>query len=252
MIKINIGGNNTENPDNSESDDSGSDEKDTKPSTDTTPDTAETPDTDTTTGSDTTSSSDASSSTVVINDEQVAEAASVYTATSKKGAQPIIGTSIGWDYLDYEFAKAIEFAGADEQALLYINLNGTYTIPASAISKVAGKNVLLNIIVDSNIVVNIDAMSLDALEDATDITFATAKNADGAYSFKVRSQNVNIDKNITVFYKVGVANTVGTSVLNFVNSDQSLLAFRTSPVYENGFAAFTTPLVNANYLLTVN
>jgi hypothetical protein len=202
--------------------------------------------------SDSDSSSGGSSSVVVIDDEQVAGAASVSDATSKKGAQPIIGTSIGWDSLDYELAKSIELAGADTQALLYINLNGTDIIPASAISKVAGKNVLLNIIVDSNIVVNIDALSLNALEDTTDITFATAKNTDGTYAFNVRSQNVNLDKNIAVFYNAGITNVAGTSNLNFVNADQSLVEFRNSTVYENGFAAFVTPLVNANYILTIN
>jgi hypothetical protein len=47
---------------------------------------------------------------------------------------------------------------------------------------------------------------------------------------------------------MGLDKVGSESVLNFVNQDESLVEFRTSSIYTNGFGVYETPLVNANYI----
>jgi hypothetical protein len=150
-----------------------------------------------------------------------------------------------------EVSKSIaSVAGTSEEAVVAVNLNGSGTVPAAAISEIAGKDVILNLTVSANTSVNINGGSLSA-SDVGDIKLSAGTDAAGNATLSVRSDNSNIEKSIDVFYKVGGTKVGGNAVLNFVNADGSLIEFRTSIVYDNGYAAFTTPLVSANYKMTL-
>jgi hypothetical protein len=172
--------------------------------------------------------------------------------------QPTIGNSTGWDSLANAVDKAITDAVANAAitatatttAVVNINLNGVDTVPATAINAIAGKDVVLSLSVDAKTLVTIDGSQLTAA-DVADVKLVSGKASDGSATLNVRTGNVNIEKSIVVYSNIG-ADKVGSEVsLYFVNADQSLVEFRTSPVYENGYAAFNTPLVNANYKIAV-
>jgi peroxiredoxin len=100
--------------------------------------------------------------------------------------------------------------------------------------------------VDKNTFVTIDESRITSA-DASEVKLISGKNADGSETVGVRSQNTDMGKTIVIFRYVGLDKVGSNTVLFFENADKSLLEFRTSPVYENGFAAFEVPFVNANY-----
>jgi hypothetical protein len=184
-------------------------------------------------------------------------------------SQPTIGDSKGWDSVANEVEKAIaqaalaSIATATNNAtdttspqtnaapvVVNINMNGTDTVPATAISAIAGKEVVLGLSVNANTLVTIAGSQLTE-SDVADIKLVPGKSEDGSATLDVRSDNVNIEKNIVVYSNIGINQVGKEAILNFVNSDKSLVEFRKSLVYENGFAAFVTPLVNANYKITI-
>jgi hypothetical protein len=191
------------------------------------------------------SSSDESNS----SDDEASSSSSSVAATPVK--QPTIGTSKGWSAVSSEVDKAIAklTAGDTTPAIVSVNLNGVETIPATAISAIAGKNVVLSIVADANTLITIDGSQLTAL-DASDVKLISKKDADGKTTLNVRTQNLNLEKSIVVYSNVGIDKAGSVATLYFENADNSLLEFRTSPVFENGYAAFITPFVNANYIIS--
>jgi surface protein len=166
-------------------------------------------------------------------------------------SEPIIGTSKGWNSLSSEIDNAIASATAtDTTAIVNINLNGTDTIPATAITAIAGKNVILALVVDANTLVTIDGSQLTTA-DVSEVKLVSGKTADGNATLNVRADNLDLQKNIVVYSYIGIDKVGSEAILNFVDVDQSLIEFRTSHVADNGFVAFVTHLVNANYEITV-
>jgi hypothetical protein len=194
------------------------------------------------------SSSDESNYTS--SDDGASSSSSSVVATPVK--QPTIGTSKGWSAISSEVDKAIAklTAGDTTPAIVSVNLNGVETIPATAISAIAGKNVILSIFADANTLITIDGSQLTAL-DASDVKLISKKDADGKTALNVRTQNLNLEKSIVVYSNVGIDKAGSVATLYFENADKSLLEFRTSPVFENGYAAFITPFVNANYKISI-
>jgi hypothetical protein len=88
-------------------------------------------------------------------------------------------------------------------------------------------------------------------EDASDIKLISGKTADGDATLNVRSQNLDLTKTIVVYNFMGLDKVGSETALYFVNLDDSLVEFRNSPVYDNGFVAYETSLVNANYKMKV-
>jgi hypothetical protein len=154
--------------------------------------------------------------------------------------EPIVEDSKGWDSFDEKLEKAVA------KGIVNVDLNGTDTIPAKVIRTIAEKNVTMAVKVDKNTLVTIDGSKITPAE-ASEIKLISIKNADGSELVGVRSQNADIEKSIVIFRNMGLENVGSSAVLYFENADKSLLEFRTSPVYENGFAAFEVPFVNANY-----
>jgi hypothetical protein len=188
-------------------------------------------------------------------EEESSSSASTSEATTP---QPAIGNSIGWGSLTNVVDKAITDAVANATttaiatttAVVNINLNGVDTVPATAINAIAGKDVVLSLSVDTNTLVTIDGSQLTAA-DVSDVKLVSGKSTEGNTTLNVRAGNSNIEKSIVVYSNIGVDKVGSEVVLYFVNEDQSLVEFRTSPVYENGYAAFTTPLVSANYKIAI-
>jgi hypothetical protein len=198
-------------------------------------------------------SSDDSNSASSGTEEESSSSTSTSEATTP---QPTIGNSTGWDSLANAVDKAITDAVANAAttatttAVVNIKLNGVDTVPATAINAIAGKDVVLSLSVDTNTLVTIDGGQLTAA-DVSDVKLVSGKSTDGNTTLNVRAGNANVEKSIVVYSKIG-ADKVGKEVsLYFVNADQSLVEFRTSPVYENGYAAFNIPLVGANYKIAV-
>jgi hypothetical protein len=129
-------------------------------------------------------------------------------------------------------------------------LKNVDTISSEAISAIAGKNVILSILADSETLVTIDGSKLTTV-DISDANLVTGTSTDGNKTINVRSQNLELEKNIVIYKFMGLDKVGKATTLNFVNPDESLIEFRTSPVYENGYAAYITPFVNANYKITV-
>jgi hypothetical protein len=183
-------------------------------------------------------------------------------APEEETPQPSIGNSTGWDSLASEVDNAIAEAVANAAttatdsttatttAVVNIKLNGIDTVPATAIEAIAGKDVVLSLSVDTNTLVAIDGSQLTS-DDVSDLKLVSSTSEDGNSTLNVRAGNSNIEKSIVVYSKIGADKVGSEVVLYFVNEDQSLVEFRTSPVYENGYAAFTTPLVSANYKIAI-
>jgi hypothetical protein len=183
------------------------------------------------------------------DDEESSSSSSVVVTTVK---QPTIGTSKGWSAISGEVDKAIAklTAGDTTPAVVSVNLNGVETIPATAISAISGKNVVLSIIADESTLITIDGSQLTTL-DASDVKLISKKDTDGKTMLNVRTQNLNLEKNMVVYSNVGIDKMGSIVTLYFENADKSLLEFRTSPVFDNGYAAFITPFVNANYKISI-
>jgi hypothetical protein len=174
--------------------------------------------------------------------------------------EPIVEDSKGWDSFEDKVEKAIENAVVENstdgtevaQAPVVVNvdLNGTDTIPEKVISTIAEKNVTIAVKVDKNTLVTIDGSKITPAE-ASEVKLISSRDDDGSESVGVRSQNVDIEKSIVIYKSVGLDKVGSSTVLYFENADKSLIEFRTSPVYENGFAAFEVPFVNANYKVLV-
>jgi hypothetical protein len=139
---------------------------------------------------------------------------------------------------------------AEAPSVVNFNLYGKDTIPAATMTAIAGKNVTLSVAVDANTLVTIDGNQL-ALSDASAVKLISGSAADGKASLSVRSNNLDTQKTVTIYYYFGADKAGSQAALYFVNGDNSLLEFRTSAVYENGYAAFTAPLVNANYEISL-
>jgi hypothetical protein len=189
------------------------------------------------------------------------EKTEIAPASTVVSNEPIVEDSKGWDSFEDKVEKAIENAlienavvenstdgteMAQAPVVVNVDLNGTDTIPAKVISTIAEKNVTMAVKVDKNTLVTIDGSKITPAE-TSEVKLISSKNADGSETVGVRSQNVDIEKNIVIYRNVGLENVGSSTVLYFENADKSLLEFRTSPVYENGFAAFEVPFVNANY-----
>jgi hypothetical protein len=142
-----------------------------------------------------------------------------------------------------------ESTDTTEPAVVSVILNNVDTVPTEVISAIAGKNVILSVIIDSETLINIDGSNLTTA-DTADVRLVAGTAADGSKTLNVRSQNLDLQKNIAIFKYMGLDKVGSESVLNFVNTDGSLVEFRTSPIYPNGFGVFEIPLANANYKMT--
>jgi hypothetical protein len=158
--------------------------------------------------------------------------------------EPVVEDSKGWDSFEDKVEKAIE------KGIVNVDLNGTDTIPEKVISTIAENNVTMAVKVDKNTLVTIDGSKITPAE-ASQVKLISSKDDDGSESVGVRSQNVDIEKSIVIFRNMGLDKVGNSTALYFENADKSLLEFRTSPVYENGFAAFEVPFVNANYKVAI-
>jgi hypothetical protein len=98
--------------------------------------------------------------------------------------------------------------------------------------------------------VTIDGSQLTSA-NVSEVKLTTGKAADGKASLSVRADNVDLQKSIIVYTYIGLDKVGSSAALYFVNADKSLMEFRTSPVYENGYAAFVTTFVNADYKIAI-
>jgi hypothetical protein len=170
----------------------------------------------------------------------------VNSTISGNAGKAMVFTSIASDT-----EKAIANAAlTGTQAIVNVRLNGIDTIPATAITAIAGKDVTLALSVNANTLVTMEGSQFTS-EDASDIKLISGKDEDGNATLNVRSKNLDLQKNIVVYNFMGLDKIGSETALYFVNLDGSLVEFRNSPVYDNGFVAYITPLVNANYKMEV-
>jgi hypothetical protein len=149
----------------------------------------------------------------------------------------------GYSYYDIQigyvyYQSMVKFYGTDILALSYSDCVKS--------SQQQTEDSIIVLEVDKNTFVTIDGSKITSSE-ASEVKLISGKNADGSETVGVRSQNTDMGKTIVIFRYVGLDKVGSNTVLFFENADKSLLEFRTSPVYENGFAAFEVPFVNANY-----
>jgi hypothetical protein len=158
-----------------------------------------------------------------------------------------VNTSVAFESIADKTDKIISDAAATgTPAVVNVSMNNTDTIPATAITAIAGKDVTLALSIDTNTLVTMEGSQFTAA-DASDIKLISGKTPDGNATLNVRSQNLDLQKNIVIFNYMGLDKVGSETTLYFVNLDGSLVEFRNSPVYDNGFVAYGTPLVNANY-----
>lgn len=158
-----------------------------------------------------------------------------------------IGNSEGWAGLSSEVNKALEKVTDESMpAVVTVNLNGVTMIPVSALKTFAGKNIIVSFMTKEGTVINVNGNTLDT-EAPGNISFTTKYDVSGNVSVKIRNSSADITKSITVFQRVN--NGTEEAVLNFVNGDSTLIPFRNSIIYSNGYAVFEIPFVNADYII---
>lgn len=91
----------------------------------------------------------------------------------------------------------------------------------------------------------IDAAVANAATGTASIS--TVADKEGNANLQIRNTAADISKSIVIFQKAKPGMEEAT--LYFVDADGTLIPFRKSIVYENGYLAFETPFVNANYVI---
>lgn len=193
------------------------------------------PGSDSSSGSGSGSSSSSSSSAPAAATEPVKEV-------------PTVGNTKGWEALNTEIDAAVANAatGTVSEAVINVNLNGASEIPAAVLQQIAGKEVTVSFATGEDVIVNIFGDSLDAAATGT-ASISTVADKEGNANLQIRNTAADISKSIVIFQKAKPGMEEAT--LYFVDADGTLIPFRKSIVYENGYLAFETPFVNANYVI---
>ena len=159
-----------------------------------------------------------------------------------------VGNTKGWEALNTEIDAAVANAatGTVSEAVINVNLNGASEIPAAVLQQIAGKEVTVSFATGENVIVNISGDSLDAAATGT-ASISTVADKEGNANLQIRNTAADISKSIVIFQKAKPGMEEAT--LYFVDADGTLIPFRKSIVYENGYLAFETPFVNANYVI---
>ena len=161
---------------------------------------------------------------------------------------PTVGNTKGWEALNTEIDAAVTNAatGTVSKAVINVNLNGASEIPAAVLQQIAGKEVTVSFATGEDVIVNISGDSLDAAATGT-ASISTVADKEGNANLQIRNTAADISKSIVIFQKAKPGMEEAT--LYFVDADGTLIPFRKSIVYENGYLAFETPFVNANYVI---
>lgn len=161
---------------------------------------------------------------------------------------PTVGNTKGWEALNTEIDAAVANAatGTVSEAVINVNLNGASEIPAAVLQQIAGKEVTVSFATGEDVIVNISGDSLDAAATGT-ASISTVADKEGNANLQIRNTAADISKSIVIFQKAKPGMEEAT--LYFVDADGTLIPFRKSIVYENGYLAFETPFVNANYVI---
>ena len=127
-----------------------------------------------------------------------------------------------------------------------MNMNRASEIPVAVLQQMAGKDVTVSFAAANNVIVNISGTSLD--ETVTGAAgIASALDKEKNTLVQIRNAAVDMTKTITIFQKAKEGTTEAT--LYFIDEDGTLIPFRKSVVYVNGYVAFEVPFVNANYVV---
>jgi hypothetical protein len=174
------------------------------------------------------------------------------SSTTTTESQPTVGSSSGWSAIDSEISKVIsQPVTTDAVRALNVKLSNSDFIPASALKAVASSNVILSANIANDTVINIDGSQID--DSAASYTrFTSEETPNGETSLIVNTAGKDVTKNITIFKKMKPEDIGKIITLYFIDENGNRIPFRVSYVYENGYAAFETPFVHANYVITVD
>jgi hypothetical protein len=174
------------------------------------------------------------------------------SSTTTTESQPTVGSSSGWSAIDSEISKVIsQPVTTDAVRALNVKLSNSDFIPASALKAVASSNVILSANIANDTVINIDGSQID--DSAASYTrFTSEETPNGETSITVNTAGKDVTKNITIFKKMKPEDIGKIITLYFIDENGNRIPFRVSYVYENGYAAFETPFVHANYVITVD
>ena len=194
---------------------------------------------------DNSGSSNAGGSSVTSNGGSTVPAA---TSVVKAQTVPSTANAKGWDGVAGEINTTIANAAAGivPQAIVSVNMNRASEIPVAVLQQMAGKDVTVSFAAANNVIVNISGTSLD--ETVTGAAgIASALDKEKNTLVQIRNAAVDMTKTITIFQKAKEGTTEAT--LYFIDEDGTLIPFRKSVVYVNGYVAFEVPFVNANYVV---
>lgn len=137
-------------------------------------------------------------------------------------------------------------AGIVPQAIVSVDMNRASEIPVAVLQQMAGKDVTVSFATANNVIVNISGTSLDEIVTGT-AGIASALDKEKNTLVQIRNAAVDMTKTITIFQKAKEGTTEAT--LYFIDEDGTLIPFRKSVIYANGYVAFEVPFVNANYVV---
>ena len=194
---------------------------------------------------DNSSSSNAGGSSVTSNGGSTASAA---TSVVKAQTVPSTVNAKGWDGVAGEINTTIANAAAGivPQAIVSVNMNGASEIPVVVLQQMVGKDVTVSFATANNVIVNIVGTSLDGAVTGT-AGIASALDKEQNAMVQIRNAAVDMTKTITIFQKAKEGAAEAT--LYFIDADGTLIPFRKSVIYANGYVAFEVPFVNANYVV---
>lgn len=194
---------------------------------------------------DNSGSSNAGDSSVTSNGGSTAPAA---TSVVKAQTVPSTANAKGWDGVAGEINTTIAntAAGIVPQAIVSVNMNRASEIPVAVLQQMAGKDVTVSFAAANNVIVNISGTSLDGTVTGA-AGIASALDKEKNTLVQIRNAAVDMTKTITIFQKAKEGTTEAT--LYFIDADGTLIPFRKSVVYANGYVAFEVPFVNANYVV---
>lgn len=159
---------------------------------------------------------------------------------------PMSGNVKGWGAISNEINAALVNKVQGVPAVVSISLNGTSEIPVTVLQQIVGKDLIVSFTTAHDVIINISGNSLgETLTGAASI--ATVADKEGNTNLQIRNIAADISKSIVILQKAKPGMKEAT--LYFVDADGTLIPFRKSIVYENGYVAFETPFVNANYVI---
>lgn len=168
------------------------------------------------------------------------------TAPAEK--TPTVGNSQGWEATSQEVNTALAqvASGTVAAAVVPVQLNGTEEIPEEVLATIAGKDVTMMFVTEKDVIVNVNGAAVDEKAPGK-VSLTSAIDKEENLTIQVRNSVTDITRTITIFAKAEEDATEG--ILYFIGADGSLIPFRKSIVYANGYLAFEVPFVNANYVI---